>query len=91
MMMSMLAMVSLNIWSDIWICFAYAYNNNYEYYNTFLFSPGRINLVDLQQALNVDLSHIEAKANDMVKHDRNLTLILGQLIDRYSGPAMIPY
>ncbi|XP_076444457.1 E3 UFM1-protein ligase 1-like [Babylonia areolata] len=42
---------------------------------------GRINLVDLQQALNVDLSHVEAKVNDMVKHDHNLTLILGQLID----------
>jgi hypothetical protein len=56
-----------------------------------LFYTGRINLVDLQQALNVDLSHIEAKVNDMVKHDRNLTLILGQLIDRYSDPAMFPH
>ncbi|KAK7107301.1 E3 UFM1-protein ligase 1-like [Littorina saxatilis] len=42
---------------------------------------GRINLVDLQQVLNVDFSHVEGKVNDMVKHDRNLTLILGQLID----------
>ena len=39
--------------------------------------------MDLQQILNVDLSHVEARVNDMVKHDHNLTLILGQLIDRY--------
>ncbi|KAL8588499.1 hypothetical protein ACOMHN_022286 [Nucella lapillus] len=44
-------------------------------------SGGRINLVDLQQALNVDLSHVEAKVNDLVKHDPSLTLVLGQLID----------
>jgi hypothetical protein len=43
---------------------------------------GRINLVDLQQTLNVDLSHIEAKVGELIKNDRNLTLILGQLIDR---------
>ncbi|CAL1533609.1 unnamed protein product [Lymnaea stagnalis] len=42
---------------------------------------GRINLVDLQQLLNVDLSHIETKVNDMVKHDSHLSLVLGQLID----------
>nr|KAG5700237.1 hypothetical protein BaRGS_007610 [Batillaria attramentaria] len=42
---------------------------------------GRINLVELQQALNVDLSHVEAKVNEMVKHDKSLTLVLGQLID----------
>ncbi|XP_059145285.1 E3 UFM1-protein ligase 1-like [Physella acuta] len=42
---------------------------------------GRINLVDLQQLLNVDFSHIESKVNDMVRHDGHLTLVLGQLID----------
>ncbi|XP_005093191.2 E3 UFM1-protein ligase 1 [Aplysia californica] len=42
---------------------------------------GRINLVELQQLLNVDYSHIEAKVNDMVKHDHHLVLVLGQLID----------
>ncbi|KAL3882424.1 hypothetical protein ACJMK2_028766 [Sinanodonta woodiana] len=43
---------------------------------------GRINLVELQQELNVDFSHIETKVNEIVKHDRNLTLVLGQLIDK---------
>ncbi|KAJ8315850.1 hypothetical protein KUTeg_008000 [Tegillarca granosa] len=42
---------------------------------------GRINLVELQQILNVDFSHIESKASEIVKHDRNITLVLGQLID----------
>jgi len=43
---------------------------------------GRVNLVDLQQSLNIDLSHIEVKVNELVKNDRSLTLILGQLISR---------
>lgn len=43
---------------------------------------GRVNLVDLQQAIKVDLSHIETKVNELMKADKNLTLILGQLIDR---------
>nr|XP_022294660.1 E3 UFM1-protein ligase 1-like isoform X1 [Crassostrea virginica] len=43
---------------------------------------GRINLVDLQQILNVDFRHIEDKVTDMVKQDRNLMLVLGQLIDK---------
>ncbi|KAH9525822.1 E3 UFM1-protein ligase 1 [Bulinus truncatus] len=46
-----------------------------------IYNAGRINLVDLQQLLNVDYSHIETKVNDMVKHDSHLTLVLGQLID----------
>lgn len=46
-----------------------------------MLTTGRVSLVDLQQLLNVDYSHIEAKVNDMVKHDGHLTLVLGQLID----------
>ncbi|XP_064606518.1 E3 UFM1-protein ligase 1-like [Liolophura sinensis] len=42
---------------------------------------GRINLVELQQILNVDFSHVESKVSEIVRHDKNLTLILGQLID----------
>ncbi|XP_033112791.1 E3 UFM1-protein ligase 1-like [Anneissia japonica] len=42
---------------------------------------GRINLVDLQQIINVDLTHVELKANELVKNDRNLNLILGQLVN----------
>ena len=43
---------------------------------------GRINLVELQQILNVDFSHIETKVNEIVKHDHKLDFILGQLIDK---------
>ncbi|XP_055492352.1 E3 UFM1-protein ligase 1 [Leucoraja erinacea] len=42
---------------------------------------GRINIVDLQHILNVDLTHIESKANDIVKSNRDIQLVLGQLID----------
>jgi len=49
---------------------------------------GRVNLVDLQQSLNVDLSHIEAKVNELVKNDRSLTLILGQIISRSGLSAL---
>ena len=46
-----------------------------------LFLVGRVNLVDLQQAINVDFSHVEAKVNEIVKSDKHLNLVLGQLID----------
>ncbi|XP_059837368.1 E3 UFM1-protein ligase 1 [Hypanus sabinus] len=42
---------------------------------------GRINIVDLQHILNVDLTHIESKASDIVRSNRNIQLVLGQLID----------
>ncbi|XP_047430208.1 E3 UFM1-protein ligase 1 [Mugil cephalus] len=42
---------------------------------------GRINIVDLQQILNVDWVHIENRASDIVKCDRGVQLVLGQLID----------
>ena len=44
---------------------------------------GRVNFVDLQQSLNVDLSILETVVAEMVKRNNNYTLILGQLIDRY--------
>ncbi|KAI0226544.1 E3 UFM1-protein ligase 1 [Lamellibrachia satsuma] len=43
---------------------------------------GRVNLVDLQQILNVDFSHVESKVNEILKNDKSLILVLGQLIDR---------
>ncbi|XP_057308369.1 E3 UFM1-protein ligase 1 homolog isoform X1 [Hydractinia symbiolongicarpus] len=43
---------------------------------------GRINLVDLQQILNIDLSHIESKVNEIVRGDRHFSLVQGQLLDR---------
>ncbi|NXC41676.1 UFL1 ligase, partial [Penelope pileata] len=42
---------------------------------------GRINIVDLQQIINVDLLHIENRANDIVKSDKTIQLVLGQLIN----------
>ncbi|XP_046571677.1 LOW QUALITY PROTEIN: E3 UFM1-protein ligase 1-like [Haliotis rubra] len=42
---------------------------------------GRINLVELQQILNVDLNHIQAKVNSIVGQNRKISLVLGQLID----------
>ncbi|OXB59174.1 hypothetical protein ASZ78_009260 [Callipepla squamata] len=42
---------------------------------------GRINVVDLQQIINVDLLHIENRANDIVKSDKAVQLVLGQLIN----------
>ncbi|XP_053143535.1 E3 UFM1-protein ligase 1 isoform X1 [Hemicordylus capensis] len=44
---------------------------------------GRVNIVDLQQVVNVDLLHIENRANDIVKLDRTIQLVLGQLIDEH--------
>jgi len=44
---------------------------------------GRVDLTQLQQTLNVDYSHIETKVNELVRNDKNLTLVLGQLIDRF--------
>lgn len=43
---------------------------------------GRINLVDLAHNLNVDLSHIESKVGEFVTQEPDVTIVLGQLIDR---------
>lgn len=51
-------------------------------YNNETLNVGRVNLVDLQQALNVDFMHIESKVNDLLRSEKNLKLILGQLISR---------
>ncbi|XP_054900371.1 E3 UFM1-protein ligase 1 isoform X2 [Poeciliopsis prolifica] len=42
---------------------------------------GRINIVDLQQIINVDWVHVENRASDIAKSDKNVQLVLGQLID----------
>ncbi|KAA0708866.1 E3 UFM1-protein ligase 1 [Triplophysa tibetana] len=42
---------------------------------------GRINLVDLQKIISVDLVHVESRASEMTKSDKSTQLILGQLID----------
>ncbi|ELU03598.1 hypothetical protein CAPTEDRAFT_148455 [Capitella teleta] len=43
---------------------------------------GKINVVELQQLLNVDLHHIETVVTQIVKSQQNLNLVLGQLIDK---------
>ncbi|CAK9828208.1 E3 UFM1-protein ligase 1 homolog [Anthophora retusa] len=43
---------------------------------------GRINLVDLAQILNVNLSQVSKVATDIEKHSKGLKIILGQLIDK---------
>eukprot|EP00794_Sanderia_malayensis_P000235 gene235-852_t len=43
---------------------------------------GRINLVDLQQITNVDLSYIENKVAELIKNDRSLILLQGDLINK---------
>jgi len=45
------------------------------------FLLGRINVVDLRQLLNIDLSHVEAKVEELLKHDKTLVLIKGDLIE----------
>ncbi|KAL6096208.1 ufl1 [Pungitius sinensis] len=42
---------------------------------------GRINIVDLQQIINVDWSHVENRAGEIAKSDKRVHLLLGQLID----------
>uniref|UniRef100_A0A8B9H931 E3 UFM1-protein ligase 1 n=1 Tax=Astyanax mexicanus TaxID=7994 RepID=A0A8B9H931_ASTMX len=42
---------------------------------------GRINIVELQKLINVDLVHVESRAIEVSKQDRGTHLILGQLID----------
>ncbi|KAF6730358.1 E3 UFM1-protein ligase 1 [Oryzias melastigma] len=42
---------------------------------------GRINIVDLQQIINVDWVHVESRATEIVKSDRGVQLVLGQLIE----------
>ena len=37
----------------------------------------------LLKILNVDLSHIECRVTELMKHDRSLTLLNGELIDRW--------
>ena len=41
---------------------------------------GRVGLVELAATLNVDYSQVEAAAGNIVKSDRDLHLVLGQLI-----------
>lgn len=39
--------------------------------------------MELAQILNVDFSHVESKISEVVYQDKNLSLILGQLIHRF--------
>jgi len=43
-------------------------------------SGGRLGLVELAAALNVDFSHVESMAQNICKGDRELHMVLGQLV-----------
>ena len=53
-----------------------------EIYDEIYVHEGRINIVELQTILNIDISHIECRVSEIVKNDPNLTLILGQIISK---------
>ena len=40
-----------------------------------------LSLADLQ-ILNVDLTHVQTRVTELLKHDRSLVLLQGQLMDR---------
>lgn len=40
-------------------------------------------LCKILQILNVDLNHIENKVTEILKHDRSMTLLQGELISKY--------
>jgi len=65
-------------------------NNHFVLWLSNVLHLGRVNLVEVQQALNVDFTHVEAKANELVKADRNLQMIYGQIIQRcvYSSTSL---
>jgi E3 UFM1-protein ligase 1 len=39
-------------------------------------------MMELQKLLNIDISHIEAKINEIFKNDSNLTFITGQILSK---------
>jgi len=43
---------------------------------------GRVNVLDLQPVLNLDLVHIEAKIQELLKKDKRLRLLNGEIITR---------
>ncbi|GFT87278.1 hypothetical protein NPIL_289781 [Nephila pilipes] len=43
---------------------------------------GRINLVDLAQIIGVDFNHVEEKASEFLKSERNTCMVLGQFITK---------
>ncbi|XP_003700994.2 UFM1 specific ligase 1 [Megachile rotundata] len=53
-----------------------------EIKNELYIHGGRINLVDLAQILNVNLSQVSKVASEIEKHSKGLKIILGQLVDK---------
>jgi hypothetical protein len=55
-----------------------------EIWSQILLSGGRINRTDLPELLNVDFSHIESICNNLLKEDRSLHLVQGEILtDEY--------
>eukprot|EP01097_Dermamoeba_algensis_P009643 TRINITY_DN6880_c0_g1_i1.p1 TRINITY_DN6880_c0_g1~~TRINITY_DN6880_c0_g1_i1.p1 ORF type:complete len:728 (+),score=218.78 TRINITY_DN6880_c0_g1_i1:52-2235(+) len=55
----------------------------YEIKDEIMAHKGRLNVVDLQPILNVDLSHIEAKVQEIIAKDRTLQYDNGEIIANY--------
>ena len=48
--------------------------------------PAQVNYrsISTAQLLNVDLSHVESRVAEVLKHDHSLTLLNGELIERWA-------
>lgn len=44
---------------------------------------GRVNIMELQPILNVDSNHIEKKVDDLIKKNKNIQLVEGELVANY--------
>lgn len=53
-----------------------------DIYDELYVHHGRVNQCELQALLNIDITHIERKVSEIVKHDSSLVLILGQIISK---------
>jgi hypothetical protein len=51
---------------------------------------GRVNVVELHELVNVDLSRVQESVADMLKSDGQLTLVQGDLIDRCGAAPLAP-
>ena len=50
---------------------------------------GRVNLVTIQQSINVNMTHIESKTQQIVADDPHTQFILGQIIHRFAFPPIM--
>ena len=53
-----------------------------EIHEELIVHGGRVNSVDIAHVLNVDLGHVETKIADIVRHERDIQVVLGQLVNK---------